>query len=43
MIVIFCLMVDFILNALKINKLRVSLYSLKEGAVMDFIDQQQPN
>ena len=43
MIVIFCLMVDFMLNALKINKLRVSLYSLKEGAVMDFINQQQPN
>jgi exopolyphosphatase/guanosine-5'-triphosphate,3'-diphosphate pyrophosphatase len=39
MIVISCLMVDFILNAFKIEKMRVSSYSLKEGALMDFIIQ----
>jgi exopolyphosphatase/guanosine-5'-triphosphate,3'-diphosphate pyrophosphatase len=39
MIVISCLMVDFILNAFKIEKMRVSTYSLKEGALMDFIIQ----
>ncbi|MES2680654.1 MAG: phosphatase [Bacteroidota bacterium] len=40
MIVISCLMVDFILNACALNKLRVSVYSLKEGALMDFINRE---
>lgn len=40
MIVISCLMVDFVLNALKLDKLRVSTYSLKEGALVDFISKQ---
>jgi len=30
-------MVDLILNRAKLNKLRVSIYSLKEGALIDFI------
>lgn len=38
MIVISCVIVDFILSALKLNKLRVSIYSLKEGALVDFIN-----
>lgn len=40
MIVISCVMVDFILKALQLNKLRVSIYSLKEGALVDFINNQ---
>jgi exopolyphosphatase/guanosine-5'-triphosphate,3'-diphosphate pyrophosphatase len=40
MIVISCVMVDFILKALHLNKLRVSIYSLKEGALVDFINHQ---
>jgi exopolyphosphatase/guanosine-5'-triphosphate,3'-diphosphate pyrophosphatase len=39
MIVISCLMVDFILNSFNIRKMRVSSYSLKEGALIDFIIQ----
>ena len=39
MIVISCLMVDFILNAFSIEKMRVSSYSLKEGALIDFINK----
>jgi len=39
MIVISCLMVDFILNSFQIQKMRVSSYSLKEGALIDFIIQ----
>lgn len=42
-IVISCLMVDFVLHTFKLNRFRVSTYSLKEGAVMDFISKQQPN
>ena len=38
MIVVSCLMVDFILNAFKIEEMRVSSYSLKEGALFDFIN-----
>jgi len=38
MIVISCLMVDFVLTAFKLNKLRISTYSLKEGALIDFIN-----
>jgi exopolyphosphatase / guanosine-5'-triphosphate,3'-diphosphate pyrophosphatase len=40
MIVISCLMVDFILKACALSKLRVSVYSLKEGALMDFIGRE---
>ncbi|MDP3557766.1 MAG: phosphatase [Bacteroidota bacterium] len=39
MIVISCLMVDFILNSFNIQKMRVSSYSLKEGALIDYIIQ----
>lgn len=37
MIVISCLMIDYILKACSLEALRVSVYSLKEGALMDFI------
>lgn len=37
MIVISCLMVDFALTAFKINEMRVSSYSLKEGALFDYM------
>lgn len=37
MMVISCLMINQILNALKINKLQVSTYSLKEGALYNYI------
>jgi exopolyphosphatase/guanosine-5'-triphosphate,3'-diphosphate pyrophosphatase len=40
MIVISCLMVDFILKNMNLNRLRVSTYSLKEGALADFINKQ---
>jgi exopolyphosphatase/guanosine-5'-triphosphate,3'-diphosphate pyrophosphatase len=40
MIVISCLMVDFILKNLNLSRLRVSTYSLKEGALADFINKQ---
>ena len=40
MIVISCLMVDFILESFQIPKMRVSTYSLKEGALFDFITNQ---
>lgn len=39
MIVISCLMIDFVLASYKIPKMRVSSYSLKEGALIDFIIQ----
>lgn len=39
MIVISCLMVDFVLNKYKLNKMRVSTYSLKEGALLDHIEK----
>jgi exopolyphosphatase/guanosine-5'-triphosphate,3'-diphosphate pyrophosphatase len=37
MIVISCLMVDFALTAFNINEMRVSSYSLKEGALFDYM------
>jgi exopolyphosphatase / guanosine-5'-triphosphate,3'-diphosphate pyrophosphatase len=37
MIVICCLMVDFILRSFNLKKMRVSTYSLKEGALIDHI------
>ncbi len=37
MIVISCLLVDFVLEQFELNRLRVSIYSLKEGALVDFI------
>jgi exopolyphosphatase/guanosine-5'-triphosphate,3'-diphosphate pyrophosphatase len=40
MIVISCLMVDFVLSSLQLDQLRVSTYSLKEGALVDFISKQ---
>ncbi len=40
MIVISCLMVNFVLNEFKINKMRVSTYSLKEGAVINYINKK---
>ena len=40
MIVISCLMVDFILKSMNLDRLRVSTYSLKEGALADFINKQ---
>lgn len=38
MIVISCLMIDFILKELSLTSLRVSTYSLKEGALFDFLN-----
>lgn len=40
MIVVSCLLIDFVLEEFKINKIRVSTYSLKEGALFDFISHQ---
>jgi exopolyphosphatase / guanosine-5'-triphosphate,3'-diphosphate pyrophosphatase len=40
MIVISCVMIDFILEELGIKTMRVSTYSLKEGALVDFINKQ---
>jgi exopolyphosphatase / guanosine-5'-triphosphate,3'-diphosphate pyrophosphatase len=37
MIVISCMLIDFALSNFGLEKLRVSTYSLKEGALMDFI------
>ena len=37
MIVISCLMIDFILQELKLPEFRVSTYSLKEGALVDYL------
>jgi len=39
MIVISCLMIDVIIKAFNIPKMRVSTYSLKEGALIDHIIQ----
>ena len=38
MIVISCLMIDFVLKSFGLQKMRVSTYSLKEGAITDFIN-----
>jgi len=37
MIVISCLLIDFTLKSFNLNKMRVSTYSLKEGALVDLI------
>ena len=37
MIVISFIMIDFILNSLNLSRMRVSSYSLKEGALIDYI------
>lgn len=39
MIVISCIMVDMILNSLALKRMRVSTYSLKEGALAEYIQQ----
>jgi exopolyphosphatase/guanosine-5'-triphosphate,3'-diphosphate pyrophosphatase len=39
MIVISCIMVDHILNLLNLKKMRVSTYSLKEGALAEYLHQ----
>ncbi len=39
MIVISCLMIDVIIKAFNIPKIRVSTYSLKEGALIDYLIQ----
>lgn len=41
MIVISCVIVDFVLQSFDPARLRVSTYSLKEGALAEFIAQQQ--
>jgi exopolyphosphatase/guanosine-5'-triphosphate,3'-diphosphate pyrophosphatase len=41
MIVISCLLIDFTLDTLKLDKIRVSTYSLKEGALVEFVEGQQ--
>jgi exopolyphosphatase/guanosine-5'-triphosphate,3'-diphosphate pyrophosphatase len=41
MIVISCLLIDFTLDTLKLDKIRVSTYSLKEGALVEFMENQQ--
>lgn len=40
MIVISCLMIDFILKNIELKRMRVSTYSLKEGALADYINKQ---
>jgi exopolyphosphatase/guanosine-5'-triphosphate,3'-diphosphate pyrophosphatase len=40
MMVISCLMIEHILSRLNINQMRVSSYSLKEGALLDFIQNE---
>lgn len=39
MIVISCLLIDYILNKFPIKQFRVSTYSLKEGALFDYLEQ----
>jgi len=39
MIVISCIMVDHVLNLLNLKKMRVSTYSLKEGALAEYLEQ----
>lgn len=41
MIVISCIMVDLILNLLQFKKMRVSTYSLKEGALAEYIQNSE--
>lgn len=40
MIVISCLMINFILNHLRLNSFRVSTYSLKEGALIEYLQNK---
>ncbi len=40
MIVISCLLINFILKSFSINSLQVSTYSLKEGALVEFINNK---
>ncbi len=40
MIVISCLLIDFTLRSFKIDKMRVSTFSLKEGAIADFLKRE---
>jgi exopolyphosphatase/guanosine-5'-triphosphate,3'-diphosphate pyrophosphatase len=39
MIVISCVLIDFVLEETGLNKMRVSTFSLKEGALFDFINK----
>lgn len=43
MIVISCLLIDFALSQFNLQQMRVSLYSLKEGALIDFINSREVN
>jgi exopolyphosphatase / guanosine-5'-triphosphate,3'-diphosphate pyrophosphatase len=43
MIVISCLMINFILDSFNFNRMRVSTYSLKEGALLDYINKLEKN
>ncbi|HQQ93634.1 MAG TPA: exopolyphosphatase [Bacteroidia bacterium] len=43
MIVISCILVDFVLESLNLKRMRVSTYSLKEGAVVEYIRDKSPN
>jgi exopolyphosphatase/guanosine-5'-triphosphate,3'-diphosphate pyrophosphatase len=40
MIVVSCLLIDFVLEEFDLRQMRVSVYSLKEGALVDFIKKQ---
>ncbi len=40
MIVISCLLIDFALKYFNLNKMRVSTYSLKEGAIVDLLKRE---
>jgi exopolyphosphatase / guanosine-5'-triphosphate,3'-diphosphate pyrophosphatase len=40
MIVICCVMVNFILGELKLTRMRISTYSLKEGAMVEYLEKQ---
>jgi exopolyphosphatase / guanosine-5'-triphosphate,3'-diphosphate pyrophosphatase len=41
MIVICCVMVNFVLNQYNLRKMRISTYSLKEGAMLDYIQNNK--
>jgi exopolyphosphatase/guanosine-5'-triphosphate,3'-diphosphate pyrophosphatase len=40
MIVVSCILIDFVMEQFHLEKMRVSTYSLKEGALVDFITKQ---
>src|SRR5690606_17038734 len=42
MIVICCLMVNFVLEKLKLPQMRISIYSLKEGAMVEYLSKNAP-